>query len=70
MDGEINAEYSCPQLIRNHQVAWGADQCQSWLGAGVHSDGGQLGPGVDLLAAAHAGVHLQQRLLPRHRPGD
>ena len=40
------------------------------MGVRARGDGGQLGPGVDLLTEAHPRVHLQQRLLPRHRPGD
>ena len=40
------------------------------MGVRTCGDGGQLGPGVDLLAEAHPRVHLQQRLLPCHRPGD
>ena len=48
MDGVINAEYLCPQLSHNQQVAWEDDQCHSCLVAG-----GQLGPGKYLLAAPH-----------------
>ena len=57
MDGEINAGYLYSQLIHNYQVAWEADQRYSCLGTR-----GQLGPGINLLAAPHPGVYMQQCL--------